>query len=69
MKSFDVHFNVYFSDMLPGIEAETKEEAIGKAKEMLDQVLQGRIDYLISCGDQDGFELQFTDTLEIGKEI
>jgi hypothetical protein len=55
--------------MLPGIEAETKEEAIGKAKEMLDQVLQGRIDYLISCGDQDGFELQFTDTLEIGKEI
>ena len=69
MKQFDVHFNLFFSDMLTGIEAENRIEAIEKAKEILNVVLDEKIQYLISLGDGEGFETQFTDVLEVGKDI
>jgi hypothetical protein len=69
MKEYDVHFNLFFSDMVSGIEAETKEQAIEKAKEILNVILDEKIQYLISLGDGEGFETQFTDVLEVGKEI
>ena len=55
--------------MLTGIEAETRAEAIEKAKEILNVVLDEKIQYLISLGDGEGFETQFTDVLEVGKDI
>jgi hypothetical protein len=69
MKEFDVHFNIHFSDMISGIEAETKKEAIDKAKEILNVALDRIIEDLISLGDGDGFETEFTDILEVGKDI
>lgn len=69
MKEFDVHFNLFFSDCLCSIMANTKEEAIENAKNILKDALLHRIDYLIGLGDGDGFELQFTDILEVGKDI
>jgi hypothetical protein len=69
MKEYDVHFTISFSDMLSGIEADTREEAIEKAKEILNDVLDSKIEYLLSLGNGDGFETDFTDVLEIGKDI
>ena len=69
MKEYDVHFTIAFSDMLSGIEADTREEAIEKAKEILNEVLDSKIEYLLSLGNGDGFETDFTDILEIGKDI
>ena len=70
MKEFDVHFNVSFSDMLTGIEANSAEEAKDKALEMLAYELADMVtNQLESDFDSILENVMTTDVLEVGKDI
>jgi hypothetical protein len=67
MKEFDVHFKVDFSDCLHGIEANSKEEAIDKAGDILKRVIGNRVIALLETRD---YETYVTDVLtkeEVGQ--
>jgi len=70
-KQFDCHFLIKFSDFIGTIEANTKDGAKEIARKILkDQdfldFLRGKI---INLFDDHDFEVELTDTLEIGKDV
>lgn len=69
MKEFDVHFNVTLSDMLSGIEANSKAEAKEKAIEILKYQLADRIIYLLENDFDFEENVMPTDILEVGVDI
>lgn len=69
-KEYDVHFEVVFHDMYVGIEAASKKEAEQIiSSELYRKALIQRILYLLDLGEDEGYEVKLTDTLEVGTDI
>jgi len=70
MKEFDVHYILSFSDFFGSIEANSKYEAKEIARQYLTEsshrvLIERLCEYLAN----DDFEFEFTDILEVGKDI